>query len=400
MSHEMDFETKVIHAGVEPDPLTGAVMTPIYQTSTYAQSSPGEHHGYEYSRTDNPTRTVLQAQLAALESADHSLVFSSGLAAIDAVLNLLQAGDHVVAGDDLYGGSYRIFTKVAVHRGITFTFVNMNDEAALRAAFTPNTKLVWFETPTNPMLNVFDIKKVAAVGHEHKALVAVDNTFMSPYFQRPIELGADIVMHSMTKYINGHSDVVMGALMIKDCKMSAPKRMWTDPNFSAPRTLYARLKFLQNAVGAVPGPFDCFLVLRGIKTMALRMERHAQNAQKVAEYLEKHPKVERVIYPGLTSHPGHELSKVQSSGFGGMITFFIKGGLAESRKFLETVKLFTLAESLGGVESLIEHPAIMTHASIPPDLRKELGIHDNLIRVSAGIESINDILADLDQALT
>lgn len=395
-----DYATMVIHAGIEPDPLSGAVMTPIYQTSTYAQSSPGVHQGYEYSRTDNPTRSVLQRQLAALESADESLVFSSGLAAVDAVLNMLQSGDHVIAGDDLYGGTYRIFTKVAVHRGITFSFVNMTDEAKLREAFTPDTKLVWFETPTNPMLNIFDIRMVSAVAKEKGALVAVDNTFMSPYFQRPIELGADIVMHSMTKYINGHSDVVMGALMIKDREMKPPKKMWKDPSFSAPRTLYTRLKFLQNAIGATPGPFDCFLVLRGIKTLAVRMDRHAENAQRVAEFLEAHPKVEKVVYPGLPSHPGHELAKKQMSGFGGMITFFPKGGLEESRKFLETVTLFTLAESLGGVESLIEHPAIMTHASVPADVRQQIGISDNLVRISVGIEGVKDLIQDLDKALS
>jgi cystathionine gamma-lyase len=395
----MDFETKVIHAGVEPDPLTGAVMTPIYQTSTYAQESPGHHRGYEYSRTDNPTRTVLQTQLAELESATHTLVFSSGLASIDAVLNLLQAGDHVIAGDDLYGGTYRVFDKVAAHRGIAFSFVDLRDEAKLRQAFTQSTKLVWFESPTNPMMNVIDIRSVTQIAREHGALSAVDNTFMSPYFQRPLELGADISMHSMTKYLNGHSDVVMGALMIRDKEMKSPRKVWSDPDFSAPKTLYARLKFLQNAIGATPGPFDCFLVLRGIKTLAVRMQRHAENAGHIARFLESHPKVERVLYPGLESHPGHAIAERQTSGFGGMMTFFIRGGLPEARKFLENVKLFTLAESLGGVESLIEHPAIMTHASIPAEKRREIGILDNLVRVSVGIESANDLIADLDQAL-
>ncbi len=393
------FETKVIHAGIVPDPTSGAVMTPIYQTSTYAQTSPGEHKGYEYSRTDNPTRTVLQTQLAALESADHALVFSSGLASIDAVLNLLQAGDHVIAGDDLYGGTYRLFTKVAAHRGLTFTFVDLNNEEAYRAAFTPTTKLVWFETPTNPMLNVIDVAKVCAIAREKGVISAVDNTFMSPYFQRPLELGADIVMHSMTKYLNGHSDVVMGALMLRDREIATPKKVWKDPNFSAPKTLFARLKFLQNAIGATPGPFDCFMVLRGIKTLAVRMQRHAENGMKVAQYLEAHPKVERVIFPGLPSHPGHEIAKKQMHGFGGMITFFPRGGLDNSRVFLENVKLFTLAESLGGVESLIEHPAIMTHASIPAEQRAEIGILDNLVRASVGIEAVEDIIGDLDQAL-
>jgi len=394
------FETQVIHAGIEPDAATGAVMTPIYQTSTYAQASPGEHKGYEYSRTDNPTRTVLQNQLAALERGDKALVFSSGLAASDCVLNLFQSGDHIVAGDDLYGGTYRLFEKVATYRGLEFSFANLMTEEALRSAIRPNTKLIWFETPTNPMLNIFDIEMVCKVAKEHGILVVVDNTFMSPYFQKPLELGADIVMHSMTKYINGHSDVVMGCLVMRDKEIRAPKKTWSDPNFTAPKTLYARLKFLQNAVGATPGPFDCFMVLRGIKTLAIRMERHAQNAQKLAEFLHSHPKVERVVYPGLPDHPGHDLAGRQMSGFGGMCTFFTKGGLDSARSFLESLRTFTLAESLGGVESLIEHPAIMTHASIPPELRREIGIHDNLIRMSAGIEHADDLIADLDQALT
>jgi len=394
------FETQVIHAGIEPDEATGAVMTPIYQTSTYAQASPGEHKGYEYSRTDNPTRTVLQTQLAALEHGDKALVFSSGLAATDCVLNLFQTGDHVIAGDDLYGGTYRLFEKVATYRGLDFSFVNLTTEETLRAAIRGDTKLIWFETPTNPMLNLFDIQMITRVAKEHGILVVVDNTFMSPYFQNPLDLGADIVMHSMTKYINGHSDVVMGCLVMKDREMKAPKQTWSDPNFSAPKTLYARLKFLQNAVGATPGPFDCWLVLRGIKTLAVRMERHAQNALKLAHFLESHSKVERVIYPGLASHPGHKLAQRQMNGFGGMMTFFPKGGLPEARTFLESLELFTLAESLGGVESLIEHPAIMTHASIPPEIRREIGIHDNLVRMSCGIEHTEDLIADLDHALS
>lgn len=378
---EQSFETKVVHAGIEPDPMTGAVMTPIYQTSTYAQASPGQHRGYEYSRTDNPTRTVLQSQLAALESANHALVYASGLSAIDGVLNQLKAGDHVVAGSDLYGGTYRLFTRVASDRGLQFTFVDVGDEAALRRAFTDRTRLVWCESPTNPMMNVVDLAMIARVAHERGSLVAVDNTFMSPYFQRPLELGCDISMHSVTKYLNGHSDVVMGALMLRD------------------QALFEKLKFLQNAVGAVPGPQDCFYVLRGIKTLALRMQRHAQNALDVALFLEQHPKVEKVLYPGLPSHPQHLLAARQMKGFGGMVTFFVRGGLEESRRFLESLKIFTLAESLGGVESLIEHPAIMTHASIPPEVRREIGISDNLIRVSVGIEGIDDLLTDLDQAL-
>ncbi|AIE87046.1 trans-sulfuration enzyme family protein [Fimbriimonas ginsengisoli] len=387
MDLPMRFETKVIHAGVQPDAQTGAVMTPIYQTSTYAQASPGEHRGYEYSRTDNPTRTVLQAQLADLESAEKALVFSSGLASIDAVVNLLKAGDHIVAGDDLYGGTRRLFTKVAANRGIEFSFVDIGNEAALRAEMLPNTKLVWFESPTNPMMIVTDISMVADVARRHGALCAVDNTFMSPYFQRPLELGVDISMHSITKYLNGHSDVVMGALMFNDRPLDDGE------------TLYSRLKFLQNSIGATPGPFDSFLVLRGLKTLAVRMQRHADNAMKIAEYLELHPKVERVLYPGLASHPQYEIAKRQASGFSGMMTFLLRSDLAGTRRFLEAVRLFTLAESLGGVESLIEHPATMTHASVPAEVRKQIGILDNLIRVSVGIEAVDDLLADLDKAL-
>jgi len=379
--NNMRFETKVIHAGVEPDAQTGAVMTPIYQTSTYAQASPGEHRGYEYSRTDNPTRTVLHNQLASLEQAEHALVFSSGLAAIDAVTNLLKPGDHVVAGNDLYGGTYRHFTNIAVNRSIQFTFTGFGEEETLRAAMRPNTKLVWLESPTNPLMGIADIAMVAKVAHEHGALCGVDNTFMSPYFQNPMTLGADIVMHSMTKYLNGHSDVVMGALMFNG------------------EDLLNRLRYIQNSIGATPGPFDCFLVLRGIKTLAVRMARHAENALRIAQYLEDHPKVERVLYPGLVSHPQHEIALRQTSGHGGMLTFFLKGDLEAARRFLEAVRLFTLAESLGGVESLIEHPAIMTHASVPPAVRAEIGITDNLVRVSAGIEAVEDLLADLEQAL-
>jgi len=394
------FETKVIHAGVEPDPLTGAVMTPIYASSTFAQSAPGVHKGYEYSRTDNPTRAALQAQLAALENGDKALCFASGLASTDAVLNLFQAGDHVIAGDDLYGGTYRLFEKVATFRGLQFDFIDMRNEELLRSKIRPETKLVWFETPTNPMLNVYDIKKIAGIAHEAGALCAVDNTFMSPFFQNPLDLGADIVMHSMTKYINGHSDVVMGCLVMNDRELKPPRKTWTDPTFQAPKTLYDRLKFLQNAVGAQTSPFDSFLVLRGIKTLAVRMERHGQNALKVAQFLEQHPKVERVLYPGLESHPGHSLASGQMRGFGGMMTFFLKADLEKTRTFLSTVKLFTLAESLGGVESLIEHPAIMTHASVPPEIRKQIGILDNLVRVSVGIENADDLIADLAFALS
>lgn len=384
----MEFETKVIHAGIEPETATGAVMTPIFQTSTYAQAGPGEHQGFEYSRSDNPTRTVLQTQLAELEQADKALVYASGLAATDSVLNLLKSGDHVIAGDDLYGGTRRLFSRVAANRGLEFDFVGLDDLANLQSALRPNTKLIWFESPSNPLLNIVDIAQVAKIAHSAGALVAVDNTFMSPYFQNPLTLGADIVMHSITKYINGHSDVVMGCLMLRD-----------QPYHATNETLYERLKFLQNAVGAVPGPFDCFLVLRGIKTLALRMERHAENAASVVKFLSAHPKVERVLYPGLPDHPGHEIAKRQAKGYGGMLSFLVKGGEQEARTFLSSVKVFTLAESLGGVESLIEHPAIMTHASVPAEVRAQIGIGDNLIRVSAGIESAQDLIADLDQAL-
>lgn len=377
-----DFETLAVHAGVEPDPVAGAVMTPIYQVSTFAQAAPGKHKGYEYARTDNPTRTALQSCLAALENGEKALAFSSGLAAIDAVLNTLKQGDHVIAGDDLYGGTYRIFSRVAANRGIEFSFIKLDSSATVEAAIKPNTRLIWFETPTNPLLSVVDLRMIAALGAKHGVLTAVDNTFMSPYFQRPLELGLDIVMHSMTKYLNGHSDVVMGCLVMRK------------------QELYEKLKFLQNSLGGVPAPFDCFLALRGIKTLAIRMQRHEENAAAVAKWLEGHSKVERVLYPGLPSHPQHALAASQSSGHSGMITFFIKGGLDESAQFLSSLKLFTLAESLGGVESLAEHPAIMTHASVPPEVRREIGLTDNLVRLSIGIESQRDIIADLDQALS
>jgi cystathionine gamma-lyase len=375
------FATRAIHAGQEPDPQTGAVMTPIYQTSTYAQASPGVHRGYEYSRTDNPTRTAYQACVAALEGAKHALAFSSGLAATSTLLQTLKPGDHVVCCDDVYGGTFRIFDKVFRPQGIDFTFVDLSDLKKTREAFRPSTKLLWMESPTNPMLKILDISALCSLAREKDVRSVVDNTFMSSYFQKPLTLGADMVVHSVTKYMNGHSDVVGGVLATNDTA-------W-----------FERLKFLQNAVGAVPAPMDCFLIMRGLKTLHVRMERHAQNAMAIARHLEKHPRVEKVIYPGLESHPQHAIAKKQMSGFGGMITFFIKGGLSEARHFLEKVKIFTLAESLGGVESLIEHPAIMTHASIPAQTRRELGIHDNLIRVSVGIEDLSDLLADLDRAL-
>jgi len=377
----MDFETKVIHAGIEPEPTSGAVMTPVFLTSTYAQKAPGEHQGYEYSRTDNPTRTVLQANLAALENAEHALVFSSGLSATDAAMNLLSQGDHVLCGDDLYGGTRRLYSHVATRRGLEFDFIPLLDEAKVRAHIKPNTKMIWFESPTNPLLTIVDIGMISRVAKERGILVAIDNTFATPYFQQPLALGADLVMHSMTKYINGHSDAVIGCLMMNS------------------QELYEKLKYLQNAIGAVPGPFDCWLALRGIKTLALRMQRHGENALAVAEWLEGHAKVERVLYPGLDSHPQRKLACSQMRGFGGMLTFFLKGDVETSRRFLSSLKLFTLAESLGGVESLIEHPGIMTHASVPPPIRAQLGITDSLIRVSVGIESARDLIADLEQGL-
>jgi cystathionine gamma-lyase len=375
------FGTRAIHAGQPADPQTGAVMTPIFQTSTYAQASPGSHRGYEYSRTDNPTRTAYQQCLAALEGGKYGLAFSSGLATTDSILHTLRSGDHIVCCDDVYGGTYRLFERVYRQMGFDFTFVDMTDHAKVEAAFKPTTKLVWIETPTNPTLKLVDIAAVSAIARKKGAISVVDNTFMSAYFQKPLELGADVVMHSITKYMNGHSDVVGGALVTNHAD------------------LYEKLKFFQNAVGAVPAPMDCFLVMRGLKTLHVRMDRHAENAMKVASFLEKHAKIERVIYPGLASHPQHALARKQMKGFGGMITFFMKGGLPEARKFLERVKLFTLAESLGGVESLIEHPAIMTHASVPAENRQALGILDNLVRVSVGIEDVSDLLADLEQAL-
>ena len=381
-SKKFGFGTKAIHAGQEPDPITGAVMIPIYQTSTYAQKSPGEHTGYEYSRTDNPTRTAYQACVAALENGKHALAFASGLAAIDSLMHLLKAGDHVICSDDVYGGTFRLFDKVLTRFQIEFTFMDLSDVTAVEKAIKPNTKMIWIESPTNPMLKIFDIEALAKMARSRKILSAVDNTFMSPYFQRPLDLGADLVMHSITKYMNGHSDVVGGVLVMNDSK------------------LHEDLKYLQNAVGAVPGPQDCFLVMRGLKTLHVRMKQHQENAFAIANFLVKHPKVEKVIYPGLESHPQHALAKKQMSGFGGMISFTIKGGIAESKKVLETTKLFTLAESLGGVESLIEHPAIMTHASVPVENRQKLGISDNLIRISVGIEDAADLIADLDHALS
>lgn len=382
MNMKQKFETRAIHAGCDPDSGTGAIMTPIFQTSTYVQESPGKHKGYDYSRTHNPTRTALEKNIASLEEGNYGLAFSSGMSAISAVTQLFNTGDHIICCDDVYGGTFRLFDKVLKRYKLEFDFADLTNPKSLERYIRDNTKLVWLESPSNPLLKLVDIEAIASIAKKKNILVVVDNTFATPFFQKPLKLGADIVMHSTTKYLNGHSDIIGGALVTND------------------RELYDRLQFLQNAIGAVPGPFDCFLVLRGIKTLAVRMGRHQENAIKIAQFLENHPKVRRVIYPGLKSHPQHELAGKQMSGFGGIITFFIKGGLEAARNFLERVKIFSLAESLGGVESLIEHPAIMTHASLPKEVREKLGISDELIRVSAGIENIDDLTGDLEQALS
>ena len=376
------FSTLAVHAGVEPDPSTGAIMTPVYMSSTYVQEGIGQHKGYEYSRSSNPTRDALEAAFAALEGGQHGLAFSSGLAAVDAVLMTLRPGDEVIAGDDLYGGTRRLFTTHYAPLGIHFHFVDTQDAANVEAVLNERTRLVWVETPTNPLLRITDIAAVAQVLAGHPAKLAVDNTFATPALQRPLECGADIVMHSVTKYLGGHSDVVMGALMTKDAE--------TD----------AALRTLQNNVGAVPGPMDCFLVLRGIKTLGIRVRQHCINGRAVAEWLKANPKVDTVYWPGLTSSPNHEEAAQQMSDFGGMISFtLVDDSLAASRKVCETTKLFALAESLGGVESLIEHPALMTHASVPADQRAMLGINDSLIRISCGVEDPEDLIDDLAQAL-
>lgn len=376
------FATKAIHAGQQADPTTGAVMTPIYQTSTYQQKAPGDHKGFEYSRGTNPTRKALEDCLAALENGQHGLAFSSGMAATDCVLRLLKPGDEVLTGDDLYGGSYRIFTKVYEPLGIKFVFVNTSDVEAVRAAITANTKLIWVETPTNPTLKLADIEAIGKIAKERQILYAVDNTFASPYLQNPLDLGADIVMHSVTKYLGGHSDVVMGALIMND------------------EQLYKNLWFYYNACGGTPGPQDSFLVLRGIKTLHLRMKAHCENGRKVAEFLKDHPKVEKIYWPGFTDHPGHEVAKKQMKDFGGMVSIVLKGAdLQETFRIASQFKVFTLAESLGGVESLINHPATMTHGSIPKETREKVGVVDNLLRLSVGIEDADDLIADLEQAL-
>jgi cystathionine gamma-lyase len=374
------FLTKAIHVGGEPDPTTGAIMPPIYQTSTFVQKSPGVHQGYEYTRSHNPTRTRLEECLAALESADHCLVTASGLSAAMLVMHMFPKGSKIICGDDVYGGTYRMFTTV-FNDYHDFMFVDTTDEKALESALNKHKPdLIWLETPTNPLLKITDIAKVVKMAKKFKSKVLVDNTFMSPYFQRPLEHGADMVMHSLTKYINGHSDVVGGALMLNN--KSDYKALWT----------------LQNSIGPSSSPFDSWLVLRGVKTLGLRMQAHQENAFKIAAFLEAHSKVERVVYPGLKSHPQYKIAKKQMTGFGGMITFFLKGDIKQSKKFLERVQVFALAESLGGVESLIEHPAIMTHASVPKKTREQIGLTDNLIRLSVGIESVDDLIKDLAQA--
>lgn len=381
--NRLGFGTRAIHAGQRPDPTTGAIMTPIYASSTYVQESPGVHKGYEYSRTHNPTRAAYEACIADLESGTRGFAFASGLAATATLLDLFETGSHIVVMDDVYGGTYRLFERVRRRSaGLDFTFVNLSDTAGLEAAIRENTKLIWIETPTNPLLKLVDLEAVTAIAKARGILTCCDNTFASPWVQRPLEHGCDIVMHSATKYLNGHSDMVGGILVVGDNA-----------------DLAEELAFLINAVGGIQGPFDAFLALRGLKTLALRMERHGESARQVAEFLEEHPKVAQVHYPGLASHPQHSLAQRQMRGGGGMVTAVLHGGLEESRRFLERVEIFALAESLGGVESLIEHPAIMTHASIPPDIRATLGISDGLVRLSVGVEEVDDLIADLRQAL-
>lgn len=377
------FDTRAIHAGQKPDPNTGAVMTPIYATSTYRQTAPGVHQGFEYSRTHNPTRFAYEDCVASLEGGTRGFAFASGMAAINTVMDLLNAGDHVIATEDLYGGTFRLFDKVKTRTSnLSFSFVDMNHIDAIRAAIQPNTRMIWLETPSNPMLKIADLRKIAALAQQYNILTVADNTFATPWIQRPLELGFDIVLHSATKYLNGHSDVVSGVVVIGNNTELAEK-----------------MTFLQNASGAIAGPFDSFLVLRGLKTLPLRMHQHCNNALELAHWLEKHPRVTKVIYPGLASHPQHQLAKQQMHAFGGMISMVIQGGLTDATQFLSRCEVFTLAESLGGVESLIEHPAIMTHASIPTETRNALGITDGFVRLSVGVEHIDDLKSDLQQAL-
>jgi cystathionine beta-lyase/cystathionine gamma-synthase len=379
--HALQFATRAIHVGQEPEPTTGAITVPIYQTSTFAQSAPGVHKGYDYSRTDNPTRTALQAALAGLEAAAYCLAFSSGMGAATTAMLLLKRGDHVVSSRDVYGGTYRLFMRVLQDFGLTFSFVETSSISEIERAITRRTRLVWIESPTNPLLRITDIRSAATIAHKHGALCLVDNTFASPFFQRPLALGADLALHSTTKYLAGHADVVGGAICLNE------------------RSLYERLKFLQNAAGATPSPFDCFLTLRGIKTLALRMREHEKNAMHIARFLKDHPRVRRAYYPGLPNHPGHDIAASQMEGFSGIVSFEVKGGLAEARRVLARLRLFKIAESLGGVESLVELPAVMTHASIPKGERKRAGLEDGLIRLSVGVEDLEDLLQDLKRAL-
>ncbi|MBX5439618.1 MAG: cystathionine gamma-synthase [Thermoflavifilum sp.] len=378
----MQLATKLIHAGVEPDPSTGAIMTPIYQTSTYVQQAPGKHKGYEYARTQNPTRTVLEKAMAAIENGSHGIAFSSGMAAIEAILHTLHPGDRVIASNDLYGGSYRLFTRLFAKYGIQFQFVDLQDASRLEQVIDHQTKLIWVETPTNPLLRIVDIQACAEIAHAHRALLCVDNTFASPWLQHPLDLGADIVVHSATKYLGGHSDVVLGVVVVKDAELAD------------------QLHFIQNSVGAVPGPHDCWLVLRGLKTLHVRMQRHCENARQIAHYLRQHPKVKQVNWCGFTDHPNHEIARKQMRDYGAMMSFTLHDDRLETaHRVLSSTQLFALAESLGGVESLIGHPASMTHASIPREERIKAGLSDSLIRLSVGIEDINDLIADLEQAL-
>ncbi len=381
-SHNYKFGTNAIHAGQEPDPVTGAIMTPIYQTSTYVQASPGDHKGYAYARGKNPTRVALEKCIASLEHAKHGLCFSSGMGATDAIIKLLRPGDEVIATDDLYGGSYRMFTKVFAHFGIVFHFVDMHDEAAVRKKINAKTKMLWVETPTNPMMKIIDISAFATIAKEKKLIMVVDNTFASPYLQNPLDLGAHIVMHSATKYLGGHSDVIMGCTCTND------------------DSLQEQLAFIANSCGAVPGPMDSFLVLRGLKTLHVRMERHCANGAAIAKFLKAHPKVDEVFWPGFPEHPNHDVAKKQMKDFGGMISFSLKKDtIEETRRVMEGTKVFSLAESLGGVESLINLPSVMTHASVPKEERERIGITHSLIRLSVGIEDIDDLIEDLRQAI-
>lgn len=380
---KLSFETRVIHAGQSPDPTTGAVMMPIYATSTYVQESPGKHKGYEYSRTHNPTRQAYERCVADLETGQTGFAFASGMAAISTILELLNHGDHIVAMDDLYGGTFRLFNRVRNRSaGLQFSLVDLSNIEALKDAIRPDTKMIWVETPTNPLLKLADLEQIAAIGRKHNILTVADNTFATPWIQRPLEQGFDIVVHSATKYLNGHSDMVGGIAVVGENQ-----------------TVKEQMAFLQNAIGAIAGPFDSFLALRGLKTLALRMERHCSSALHIAAWLANHPKIQTVYYPGLPTHPQHELAQRQMHGFGGIVTIVLKEGLEETRRFLERCELFTLAESLGGVESLIDHPAIMTHASIPPAIRAQLGISDSLVRLSIGVEATDDLIADLENAL-